>query len=142
MGPRHIIPILPFMSIGLVFFLENFKQNRPVKSIFKILFAISFLLMLFGTAVDPRIPPMDMSVVGFIFIRLFFGYHSLNMGILPFLYFPSYFLKTPYVLSLLPLIFFLVIIIYRFMTIEYSKHRGFHNAKDDKDKNNSCSSRI
>lgn len=116
MGPRHIIPALPFISIGLVFFLEGFRGNRWAKSIFRVLFMFSFLMMLFGTAVDPRLPTVNIDVNNFIFLRLLFGsytpnptvfYHSFNLGTLLFNYLFPILLWGHFVLTLMPLLVFL-----------------------------------
>jgi len=118
MGPRHIIPILPFMSIGLIFFLEKFKGNSLAKSIFKILFMFSFLMMLFGTAVDPRLPPAGIEVNTFILMRLLFGtyapnftffYHSINLGTLFYSFCMPYLINASFILTLVPLLFFLLL---------------------------------
>lgn len=113
MGPRHIIPILPFMSLGLIFFLERFRGKRWVISLFRILLALSFLMMLFGTAVDPRLPPANIDVNSFIFLRLLFGsytpnssifYHSFNLGALLFIYLARFLFMAPFILTLLPML--------------------------------------
>jgi len=122
MGPRHIIPILPFMSAGLIFYLERFRESSTAKSIFKILFAVSFFMMLFGTAVDPRLPPVNLEVNTFIFMRLLFGIysvvpgflcHSFNLGALVFIYCSHTLFRAPFLITLIPLLIFLIVGVYK-----------------------------
>ncbi|MEP6698259.1 MAG: PA14 domain-containing protein [Verrucomicrobiota bacterium] len=50
LGPRHIIPVLPFLALPLYF------GARRLRFVFYPLFAISVFYMLLATAVEPRVP--------------------------------------------------------------------------------------
>ena len=50
LGPRHIIPLLPFLALPIYF------GARRVRFIFYPLLAISVFYMLIATAVEPRVP--------------------------------------------------------------------------------------
>jgi hypothetical protein len=54
LGPRHLIPLLPFLAFPLYF------GARYLRFVFYPLFALSVFYMLLGTAIEPRLPtPFD-----------------------------------------------------------------------------------
>jgi len=50
LGPRHLVPILPFMVISIAFLEKRFYPARDILMLF------SFLMVLFGTAINPHVP--------------------------------------------------------------------------------------
>lgn len=76
LGPRHLIPILPFLTIPIVFL------PAKTKPILATLTMVSFIFMFIGTAIDPQVPesasnPLYYSLKQFVTQKI-----SLNLGYL------------------------------------------------------------
>jgi hypothetical protein len=67
-GPRHLIPALPFLCLGLPF---AFRRPRPV--IFGVLLAISIANQLAATAVEPAAPMVTDVLFDYLYPHLLRG---------------------------------------------------------------------
>jgi hypothetical protein len=77
LGPRHIIPLLPFFALPLYF------GARSLRFLFYPLFAISVFYMLLATAIEPRMPtPFEIPARDFLlpdYLRGKFAENTFNM---------------------------------------------------------------
>jgi hypothetical protein len=74
-GPRHLIPALPFLCLGLPF---AFRRPRPL--IFGALLAISVANQLFATAVEPSAPLVGDVLLDYLYPHLWRGEVPLVAG--------------------------------------------------------------
>ncbi|MCX7919158.1 MAG: hypothetical protein N3A72_06025 [bacterium] len=78
-GPRHIIPILPFLSIPMIYLFSRLKKLSLGLSL------ISIGLMIIATAADPQVPQSYLYPLWeFALPRLMYGIVTLNLGSLLF----------------------------------------------------------
>ena len=77
LGPRHIIPLLPFFALPLYF------GARFLRFLFYPLFAVSVFYMLLATAIEPRVPtPFEIPARDFLlpdYLRGKFAENTFNM---------------------------------------------------------------
>lgn len=104
-GPRHLIPIIPFLIIPIAF--VPFKKVIE-KYLFYFLTGISMLLMFIGTMIDPQVPDtirrLSWSpILGYSLPQLLAGNLYANFGFL---------LGLIGTTSVLPLLLFIIITIY------------------------------
>lgn len=105
-GPRHIVPMLPFMVVPIALLCRN--RFFAVAAV--VLGSVSLLAMLCATAITPRLPYEAGDPLLFYFRQLFLGRISLNAGgIFANQFVPGYsfnlsqFLQLPPRAQLLPL---------------------------------------
>ncbi|MCK4649173.1 tetratricopeptide repeat protein, partial [bacterium] len=101
-GPRHLVPMLPFLCVLPIFALE--KQGVTFRKIFVPLVLLSLLFIFLVVSTSPHVPPVFTNTL-FEFSRPLFlkGQLAQNGGML---------LGTPEALSLLPLLLLLGILFF------------------------------
>ncbi len=110
LGPRHLVPVLPYLTFPIIFFLNNNgKYIKQLKFLFYFLAIVSIIFVLIGVTVDSQ-PSFEFTspLTHYLLPSFLKGqFHSYNFGNL---------LNLRGLLSLLPLAMFLF-----FMFVNYMK---------------------
>ncbi len=80
LGPRHLIPMLPFLLLSIAFVPKEYQKYVCV------LIILSMIFMWIGTVVDPQIPETEWNpLFGYAFSQFIHGNVSLNLGTVLFI---------------------------------------------------------